>query len=398
MKMKSILCFVFFIFVCQFSFASVQSPLKKHHYNVNYDQNGLFVTRDDNLFSFNPYGYFEQDFIKFTNDHNLLKSGTNVRYAMLYLSGNLYYQTWQYLVSYSFSLSKLLDASIIYRGFKRQYIQIGQFTPDVGFSNWSRHLDINFLEWPLAVYAFSPGYPQGVHYNVAGDYLVADTSVFGGSTLSSYTRTNPVGGTGHVFFSPIHTSTRALHIGISDWWQQPNDNHTATFTTSPEANSHNNDVLVNTGAIPSVRYYNIISEEFAAERGPWTFQTEYYTNRVKRNRGQSNLSFKGGYATLGYFLTGESILYAYPLGAFTVVPVIKGPHGAFQVLLQYGTLDLDNKDIKGGKEYNTTLGLNWFVNHFITFKFNVIRADADPAFNSKKVIAMIYAARAQIQF
>lgn len=388
-------------FFSQTSFASPslkqKHPIKHHRFDVKYNRHGLFVTRDDDAYSLNLYGYFESDFMAFANDHGMLNSGTNIRYATLYMIGTIN-RIWQYYLSYSVSMNALLDANIIYHGFHNQYIQVGQFTPNVGLSNWSRHLDLNFLEWALPVAAFSPGYPQGVHYDIYGKYFVGDASLFGGSNLSTHTKTNPVGATARIIFSPIHTQKRVLHFGISDWWQKPNDTHSVTFTSVPEVASHNFDALITTGAMSEVYFYNIISGEFAAVYGPWSFQTEYYLNNVHRKRRQSDVHFEGGYATIGYFLTGESRTYAYPLGAFTTVPEIYGKHGAFQVLARYSNLNLTYKNIRGGKEYNTTLGLNWFVNHFVTFKFNVIRAVADPASNGRRFAAMIYAARAQIQF
>jgi phosphate-selective porin OprO/OprP len=371
--------------------------MDNHRFHVNYSSRGLIVARDDTKYIFNIYGNFEADFLKFVNSDNLLRSGTNIRYATLYFTG-LINKAWQPFVSYSFNLGALLDASIIYHGFKNQYIQVGQFTPNVGFANWAQHVDINFLEWPLPVYIFSPGYPQGVHYNIYGRHLVADASIFSGSTLESYSASNPIGATGRIFLSPVHKATRALHFGVSNWWQRPNDDNTVIFGTTPEATSHEMDVLVTTGFITNVNYYDILSGEFASVYGPLSFQTEYYLNTIKRQANQSNLNFSGYYATLGYFLTGESMTYAYPLGIFTTPSSINGKYGAFQVLVRYSTLDLIDKDVRGGKEYNVTFGLNWFVNHFVTFKLNIIRAVAHPAYNGKNINAMIYAARAQMRF
>lgn len=401
MKQKVIRIF-FILLTIIFSYPSTYGAasfkVKNHHFNVNYDHQGLFVSRDDNKYLFNLYGYFEADFMKFMSDHNMLRSGSNIRYATLYLTGRID-NIWQYFVSYAISNNLLLDASIIYHGFHNQYIQVGQFTPNVGFSNWSRHFDINFLEWPLPVFAFSPGYPQGAHYNIAGKYFVGDVSMFGGTTHdASYNGSNPVGATGRLFFSPIHTPNRALHFGVSDWWQQPNGNHTIIVTTTPEAYSHDANVLVTTGSINQVDYFNIISGEFASVFGPWSFQTEYYLDKVQRKRRQSDYRFSGYYATLGYFLTGQSMVYAYPLGAFTSPSSIDGPYGDVQILARFSNIDLNDKTVRGGKEYNTTVGLNWFINHFVTLKFNVIRACAHNASNGKRVNAMIYAARAQMQF
>lgn len=371
---------------------------KADDFAISYDQHGLLISRNDGEYAVNLFGYLEADFLKFTNDQNLLHSGTNIRYAMLYLNTTIK-KDWHCFIGYALSMRQLLDAYITYTGFSNQIIQIGEFTPDVGFSNWTRHFDINFLEWPLPVYIFSPGYPQGINYLFYGKYLAGAVSVFSGSNLEYYaTKTNPLGATGRVFLSPIHETTKVLHLGISNWWQRPNCSNTVFFGTTPEANSHDNEMLVATGPIEQVSYYDIISGEFVGVSGPWSVQTEYYLNNVQRRLGEDNLHFSGFYTTLGYFFTGESMNYVYPYGVFTGPTSYGGKYGVWQILARYSELNLNDKTIQGGKENNITLGLNWFVNPFVTFKFNVIRAAAHPAFNGNNVNAMIYATRAQIQF
>lgn len=400
--MKKILFIISLLLVAFYSssFAMYGANLSSQNqtYKINYTEDeGLILSCNNGDFMLNISGYLEADFLKFTNDDGLLHSGTNIRYAVLYLNPIIYHD-WRAFIGYDFGSGSLLDGNITYVGFKNQYIQLGQFTPSVGFSNWQRPVDVDFLEWPLPVYIFSPGWPQGAHYNIHGDYLVGDVSVFSGSTLEHYSAANPFGATGHIFFSPIHETTKALHIGVSNWYQQPNNTHEVFFGTTPEATSHNWDMLVGTDFIGDVSYFDIVNSELAGVYGPWSFQTEYYLNNVRRYSPEDNLQFSGYYATIGYFLTGESMTYDYPFGIFTTPSSFNHKYGDLQLLVRYSSLNLNDKEILGGKEHNITLGLNWFVNPFVTFKFNVIRAMAHPAFNGDNVDAMIYALRAQIQF
>lgn len=391
--------FVISIFIVLFStqiFAAANQTTP--NFNISYDQHGLLVASPDGKYAVNLFGYLEADFLKFANADDLLHSGTKIRYAMLYLH-TIMNSNWHCFLGYALSMRELLDAYIIYTGFANQFIQIGQFTPLVGVSNSTRHFDINFLEWPLPVYLFSPGYPQGVSYLIYGEHLVADASIFSGANYEYYaTKANPIGATGRLFFSPIHETTKALHFGISNWWQRPNNTHTVFFGTTPEANSHDNEILVGTGPIPQVNFYDIISSEFVAVYGPWNFQTEYYLNNVRRYAPEDNLTFSGYYLTLGYFFTGESMVYAYPFGVFTHPSSYGSKYGAWQLLARFSSLNLNDKTIQGGKENNITLGLNWFVNPFVTFKLNVIHAATKPAYTGENINAMIYAMRAQIQF
>jgi len=74
--------------------------------------------------------------------------------------------------------------------------------------------------------------------------------------------------------------------------------------------------------------------------------------------------------------------------------------GSVELAARYSFIDLNDKDIKGGKEENFTLGLNWYLSPNSRFMFNYIRANvedrAEPQIDDGS--ADIYQARFQINF
>jgi phosphate-selective porin OprO/OprP len=79
-------------------------------------------------------------------------------------------------------------------------------------------------------------------------------------------------------------------------------------------------------------------------------------------------------------LTGESRPYKVQDGAFgRIYPKREfrdgsGGMGAFQIAFRFSQVDLDDKEINGGRLNDLTAGFNWYATHNYRVMFNVIRA------------------------
>ena len=61
-----------------------------------------------------------------------------------------------------------------------------------------------------------------------------------------------------------------------------------------------------------------------------------------------------------------------------------GGLGAWQVGARYSWIDLDNRGVQGGTVHDVTLGLNWFLNPYTKWQWNVealYRNAPNPAFD-----------------
>jgi len=145
-------------------------------------------------------------------------------------------------------------------------------------------------------------------------------------------------------------------------------------------------ILVDTSEIPGSHQYTI-APELAMVFGSLTVQAEYagqFLTDATASNGQSQgtVFYHGGYVEALYFLTGEYQPYDRRNGVFdTVIPLYnyrlkKGDcyHacGAWQVGIRFSYLDLDDQAIQGGRLYDWTAGLNWYLNPNAKCQFNYI--------------------------
>ena len=195
-----------------------------------------------------------------------------------------------------------------------------------------------------------------------------------------------------------------LHLGAGHYFSAPSD-HAVNFRTVPEiyigaynqAGSAANQqpvptnitgmpFFVATGTLP-VYYYNVLGNELLWVRGPWSLQTESMVNFVNQTGPNPNLTFWGGYAQIGYFLTGEHRPYDRKAGAIDRIKPfenffrVRGDRGftcsgsgAWEVATRISHLTLNDGPVRGGTITDLTAGLNWYLNPYVKWQFNYIRA------------------------
>jgi phosphate-selective porin OprO/OprP len=112
---------------------------------------------------------------------------------------------------------------------------------------------------------------------------------------------------------------------------------------------------------------------------------------VNGHQGQANVDFWGVYAQVSFFLTGEHRPYEPDYGRFgrvrpkANIDPAEGGFGAFEVAARYSYLDLDDRNVQGGRLSDVTLGLNWYLFPNARIMLNYIHADLSdreaPAFD-----------------
>ena len=139
--------------------------------------------------------------------------------------------------------------------------------------------------------------------------------------------------------------------------------------------------FVDTAGILDVSHVNTFGLESLWVRGPLSVQTEAMVAALDQTNEPST-SFTGGYATFGYFLTGEHRPYDRKAGAIDrVIPRSNvsrcGGLGAWELAARWSYIDLNDNLIRGGTMENLTLGVNWYANPYCKFVFNYIRSWAE---------------------
>ncbi len=148
--------------------------------------------------------------------------------------------------------------------------------------------------------------------------------------------------------------------------------------------------IVSTGALAGVSGAQVYSAEAAGTYGSLYLQGEYFWFNVDRGAipGLSNVKFDGGYAQVGYVLTGESRKYNPATASYGgVVPahpfsVTEGGWGAWELGARVSTIDLNDQlatanGVAGGRQTVYTVGLNWYINRNVRCMFNYLHGDID---------------------
>lgn len=235
--------------------------------------------------------------------------------------------------------------------------------------NQTSRLARTFMEEPLPADAFGLGRRLGVgwdrHKNKFGGHLtVFGKDVNGGDS-------GDIGYGARFYFNPTKTKFNLFHIGVSAVYEKMN--HEARFRAQPETRVTDTS-LVDTKNNKDVDNQTILGLELAAAHGPYSFRSEYFAAEWDRS-SRSDPKFDGYYVQASWAITGET--FQYKQGKFLRLRP-EGKWGAWELAARYSRVDLNDLDIHGGEESNTTLGLNWYSpgNRFRIMS-NVIFVDAD---------------------
>jgi phosphate-selective porin OprO/OprP len=151
-----------------------------------------------------------------------------------------------------------------------------------------------------------------------------------------------------------------LHVGFNYRYGKPVDGQ-IRMRSRPEANPA--PYFMDTGTFSSTGS-NHFGVEAYYRKGSWMFGTEYYLHQFNTPEGTTK-AFYGGELMATYLITGETRPYYTANGIFGFVPVarpvFKGGPGAWEVVVRYSSLDLNDGAIQGGKFWRITPMVNWYL-------------------------------------
>ncbi|HEX8574578.1 MAG TPA: porin [Allosphingosinicella sp.] len=198
-----------------------------------------------------------------------------------------------------------------------------------------------------------------------------------------------------------------LHLGASAHWRDNGDTAASgpatRYRQRPFVHTSNSRFL----ATPALRVgtesnYGL---EAALVRGPLHAAAEAHWLSADTLTAGLSPTFFGGYAEIGWFLTGESRGYKGGRWDRTKVrrPVGDGGAGAFQINLRYDHLDLAGGAINGGRQRGYEASLVWIAQDHVRFLLNYghLRFDDSAiaaAGGDRDYGIDVFGARAQVDF
>jgi phosphate-selective porin OprO/OprP len=271
-------------------------------------------------------------------------------------------------------------------------ITAGHMKEPLGLEWMTSSRFLSFVERAAPTEAFTPERNIGIMASDAkldqrmtyAAGLFTDTPDSGkvASINSNYRATARV--TGLPWYDEDAKGARLLHVGIGGSYIDPGaTNDLVQVRSRPE--SRTRDRFVDTGAaLVGADHATVAAAETALVFGPFSAQAEYFREWVSRAAVGANLespTFDGFYVFGSYFITGEHRNYKRSTGAFDrVIPAhnfTDGGLGAWEVLLRYSHIELNDDGVLGGRMNNITAGVNWYWNPNAKLQFNYINAKID---------------------
>ncbi|MHC4821281.1 MAG: OprO/OprP family phosphate-selective porin [Planctomycetota bacterium] len=331
---------------------------------------------------------------------------TVFRRARIYLAGTIYGNV-EFKAQYDFDPPGPTDRQDVWIGVKDVpyvgSVRVGhQFEP-FGLEQLTSSKYITFMERALPN-ALVPGRNTGVRMaNTAMDgdlYWSAGVFSTTGSSGDGLISNDLTGRVAYKAFEDKE-NRHLVHVGANVSLRDPKSD-TFAVGTGPEATATAPIIFT---PVMDADDVNIYGADVAWVNGPLSAQAEYIWMDVDSTLGD-NPTFKGYYAEVAYFITGES--RPYKNGAFSRVSPKSnfdgnGGTGAWQVAVRYSSLDLDDGAIKGGDVQNLSFGVNWHLNPNTRVMINYVMSDADsPDFGTPAVSedweADVFMIRVQIDF
>jgi phosphate-selective porin OprO and OprP len=321
------------------------------------------------------------DGVHFGEDRNPLPEyDIGLRTFMIEADGS-YGRRWSYRLSLGgLTQGGRLDGSqvfidegyVAYAGDRFLWIA-GQQTEPFSLENDMSGLATTFMERALPN-ALTPGNNIGLSLSTTLGSWFLDTGIFG-QDLAGYrdVSNQGLGWSGRVAFVPKADHEKVIHLGASFSWRGLfdliTDNHTF-IRSRPEVGL--TDVrYVDTGDLPGINHIVRFGLEGAFLAGPISLQAEYIRTFLSREGAYDDAAFDGWYAYLSWFPFGGSRKYS-PQKALFVYPEIQSSWGKVEVGVRYSMLNLNDGSVRGGKEKNMTLGLNWYLTSKLRIMANYV--------------------------
>ena len=376
---------------------------------VKASHKGLSVETRDGAYKFAFGGRLQVDGAVFDEDETNLGDGMEMRRARIKSFGTVGHD-WDYKLEVNFDpdgSAPVTDGWIRYSGFKPFTATIGhQKVPfsqqSMSSSNWQV-----FQERSLGD-AFIDNQEHGrrrmgMVLASHGDYWLAQGGGFAGGTEPQSPSSDDWGVASRLVFVPIAEKTRLLTLGGAFIYRQFQGDSQLRIRARPGSHVANNR-LVDTGPLPTSNWNTMVAAETAFVWDRFHAQAEYVRSFIKRRAGDPNLELDSWYVQAGVFLTGESRVYDKKSGKFKR-PIPESKWGAWEIAARFDSIDLQDEDIRGGKQRDVTVGLNWWTNRNIMFRMNYVYAHANnnsgtgtltPGDDDEKVHAFM--ARTQVVF
>ena len=247
-------------------------------------------------------------------------------------------------------------------------ITLGNQKVALSLVNQTSRLARTFMEEPLPSEAFGLVRRLGAGWDFHRKKVGVHLTAFGPNLNDGIGK---FGYGARLYTNPKRTRWSLAHIGVSG--VRESMDRDARYRARPETRVTDT-FLVDTGTVSNVDTQSVASLEMAAAHKNWSIRGEYFYTEWNQ-KDQKDINFNGYYLQANWVITGESIQYKQ--GRFLRIRPDRS-RGAWELALRYSAIGLNDLNILGGAEKNTTLALNWYgPGNQLRIQSNLIHAKTD---------------------
>ena len=367
-----------------------------------------------------PFGRLQYDFGHVESpdgvDDRGLGFGNEIRRARLGVEGSVP-GGFGYKLELDFADNEveITDAFLSYKASKTLGLTLGQHNNFQSLEELTSSRFLSFMERAAFTDAFGFERRVGLSATWTGGDLIAQAGVFT-DNIEDLSNAQDAAGLGdendarsvdgRLVYAPKSGKTQ-LHFGGSIHLRDNGDaaatGPATRYRQRPFVHTSNTRFLATPGLrVEDETNYGL---EAAFLSGPLHAAAEAHWLRADTLTPGLSPTFFGGYAEVGYFLTGET--RGYKGGRWDRTKVLKpvggGGLGAFQINLRYDHLDLNDGGITGGRQQAYGASLIWIPQDHVRFLLNYghlrYRDAAVPAAGGDRSYGIdVFGARAQVDF
>ncbi|MBB4035637.1 phosphate-selective porin OprO/OprP [Dysgonomonas hofstadii] len=333
---------------------------------------------DDDKIKISSMGRIYFDGAAYIEDETELSNGVAIPDVRLGLKA--VYKKWDAKLDFGYANSKASakDIHLRYSFNKNSSIKLGHYGEMFGYESWESTSTVKFNGKTPSTAVFESGRRIGIVYSMWQKKYWLAAGIYGdGDAINNTTQGDDgYAATGRLLYTPFKEDGKILHIGLSGTIRKADANgfdsdgkdnpRSLTYSSYFGTTSIDRNKPLS-ATISDADYQAKYNAEILGSYGPVFLLGEYYHSNVKRKSALPTYKASGGYVMAGFLAIGDSYSYNSADGRMRLPKP-----GSLEILARYDYIDLDdnNTGIYGGRMSDWSVGLNYYINKFVTVKGN----------------------------
>lgn len=258
--------------------------------------------------------------------------------------------------------------------------------------------DYLFLTGANVAETFYPDRRLGISYTYSSQQYYTSIGIFCGDGLNLSEKMQPGNNATFRFvYRPLNESGRLFHLGSGILYKTPDKDREIgkrIITMKSKGTTYLTVPYLLDLTVDHVRTQYQWNVETVFQYHRSFIQAEYIQMRINRTGGLKTYLAKGGYVEGGYLIKGRALGY----DTIDALPISPSGSHALCIFSRFNYTDLNDSSLKGGKQYDISWGVNYYLNTYITFRFNYSHLWFDEFSALGKADMGIWQTRIQVKF